>query len=257
MNSKALPPICYENYERDDDFNMLGLSNLHWALLFRRFDVVQKILSAAQTAEEVTKLLHSRGTEDYPWMTPLVCARWNWDYLLAYDENRGTSITSIIKNSSKNDESISSFDPVEYYESIPSFLEKSIFDVVWGRRQPMLGVIQYEKQKIASQQVKKNGFSLVLDEVGTGKTVSALYALRDVIEDAASEERSARILIVCPYSKRSDWQNDIRRQLGRHAHVVEQGDGGELYLNRRKEAFFRKDEHIIIISGQKQSKNYK
>ncbi len=48
----------------------------------------------------------------------------------------------------------------------------------WNGNQPMLDVICYEKQKLASKQVERNGFSIVMDEVGTGKTVSALYEIR-------------------------------------------------------------------------------
>ena len=77
--------------------------------------------------------------------------------------------------------------------------------------------------------------------------------MRDVIEENSNDDFFAAILVVCPYNKREDWQNDIRRQLGRYAHIVEQGDDGRMYEDDMKRAFFHSDEHLIMISGQKQS----
>ena len=128
----------------------------------------------------------------------------------------------------------------------------NVFDLFWNGNQPMLDVICYEKQKLASEQVERNGFSIVMDEVGTGKTVSALYEIRNNIQRAIDANEKARILVVCPYNKREDWQSDIRRQLGRYAHIVEQGDDGAMYEGDLKKVFFKNDEHLIFVTGQKQ-----
>lgn len=115
----------------------------------------------------------------------------------------------------------------------------------------------YKQQELASKQVDNNGMSLVIDEVGTGKTVTALYSIVNAIQNAINHNKYAYILVVCPYNKRTDWQDDIRRQLGRYAHIVEQGDHGRIYYNHLKDAFFREKEHVIMITGQAQSKQEK
>ncbi len=59
------------------------------------------------------------------------------------------------------------------------------------------------------------------------------------IQRAIDVNEKARILVVCPYNKREDWQSDIRRQLGRYAHIVEQGDDGAMYEGDLKKVSLR------------------
>ena len=82
-------------------------------------------------------------------------------------------------------------------------------------KQRIYDVKYIEKQTLAAQQVMNNNMSLVLDEVGTGKTVSALYAIQMLIneEKKHNQRKKLSILIVCPYGKREDWRKDIIRQL--------------------------------------------
>lgn len=234
---------CEKNYENDYPYSLL-----HYAFMFRRFEIVNKMLCELEDSER-KEALHFEGPNGYEWITPLVCAKWNLNYICAYDDKNGTNIYAILELY---------LDEVDYIEEIVEYTDeidkdgKDIFALFWGNRQPMLDVVFYEKQKLPSKQVNKNQYSIVMDEVGTGKTVSSLYAIKDMIQKKNEKEEKAKILIVCPYNKREDWQNDIRRQMGRYAHIVEQSDNGMMYQNHLKKVFFKEHEHIIMISGQKQ-----
>lgn len=244
---------CLENYEADFPFSLL-----HYAFIFRRFDAVNMIKEAL-TDEEWIEALNFSGPKGYEKITPLVCAKWNLFYLEGYDLKCESNLSLELEDML---DEIAHIDEVnEYTDIVDECLvddniidekkQLNIFDIFWGTRQPLLDVIYYSKQELASKQVENSGVSLVMDEVGTGKTVSAIYAMRNVIERCNNDGRHANILIICPHNKREDWQNDIRRQLGRYAHIVEQGDNGDMYRNELKKAFFKGSEEIIMISGQR------
>ena len=241
---------CLSSYEKcEENFSSsFPFSLLHYAFIFRRFDVVVKIL-ADLSDDEIAAALHFTGVQPFGWVTPLVCAKWNLNYIAAYDEKNNTNIVEILDaylNEAEHADEV-----LEYTDKIDAE-GHDVFDVFWNGKQPVLDIIYYEKQVLASKQVKRNGFSVVMDEVGTGKTVSALYAMRDILNEKADSSERARILVICPYNKREDWQSDIRRQLGRYAHVVEQGDNGNMYEGSLKKVFFKECEHQIMITGQKQ-----
>lgn len=122
----------------------------------------------------------------------------------------------------------------DYHYDIKTFYNgQSVFDVFFDGQQPVLDIKEFPKQTLASKQLMGNKASLVLDEVGTGKTVAAIYGMQKVIQKRLDEVnkneyfQSAAILIICPYGKREDWQNDIRRQLGRNSIIIHQSDNGE------------------------------
>lgn len=235
--------VCEANYVKGSPFSLL-----HYAFVFRRFDIVSEIFNALSDTE-IEVAMHFAGTRQLEWITPLVCAKWNLNYLEAYDAKNSTGLCERLA---------ALFDEVEHIDELMEYTDivdaegHNVFDLFWNGNQPMLDVICYEKQKLASEQVERNGFSIVMDEVGTGKTVSALYEIRNNIQRAIDANEKARILVVCPYNKREDWQSDIRRQLGRYAHIVEQGDDGAMYEGDLKKVFFKNDEHLIFVTGQKQ-----
>ncbi len=237
---------CLKNYITDFPFSLL-----HYAFIFRRFDAVN-IIRFALTPDEWEKALRFQGPEGYEEITPLVCAKWNLFYLYGYDSKNGKGLAEELETIMDNE--LDHIDEVIEYTDIVienDTKKENVFDIFWGTRQPLLDIIYYDKQELASKQVEKNGVSLVMDEVGTGKTVSAIYSIRNVIENCNENGCKAHILIVCPHNKREDWQNDIRRQLGRYAHIVEQGDNGDMYRNELKNTFFKGSEEVIMISGQK------
>lgn len=233
---------CQLNYKKNFPYTLL-----HYGFLFRRFDAVNKIMCSL-SEDEWGRALHFKGEKGYEWITPLVCAKWNLNYLYSYDDKYDTHIFEAIERYLPEVEHI---DEVIEYTDVADTYGHNIFDIIWKRKQPLLDVIYYEKQEAASKQLMKNKVSIVMDEVGTGKTVSALYAIRDIIQEKKADHRTARVLVVCPYNKREDWQNDIRRQLGRYAHIVEQGDNGGMYSGSLKKVFFKEAEEIIMIAGQK------
>lgn len=234
---------CKNNYEPDFPYSIL-----HYAFIFRRFDEVSKIFKSLND-EELKEALYFSGEKGFEWITPLVCAKWNLNYLYAYDDKNNTAI---IKRIEKYLEEVDHIDEAVEYTDIIDKDGNTIFDIFWKKQQPMLDVVYYEKQELASKQVKKNRISVVMDEVGTGKTVSALYTIKDTINESRKDDEHAKILIVCPYNKREDWQNDIRRQLGRYAHIIEQGDNGWMYEGKLKRVFFKENEDVIMIAGPKQ-----
>ncbi|MBP1564557.1 MAG: DEAD/DEAH box helicase family protein [Oscillospiraceae bacterium] len=234
---------CLENYNKDFPFSLL-----HYAFIFRRFDAVNMIRDAL-SYDEWIKVLNYPGPEGYEKITPLVCAKWNLFYLYGYDSKNDTDLASELEGMMDELDHID--EVVEYTDIVDEEKQESVFDIFWWPQQPILDVIYYSKQELASKQVKNNCVSLVMDEVGTGKTVSAIYAIRNIIENCNAESKQAHILIICPHNKREDWQNDIRRQLGHYAHIVEQGDNGDMYRNELKKAFFKGFEEVIMISGQK------
>lgn len=234
---------CIDNYDATFPFSIL-----HYAFIFRRFDSVCMIKEAL-SYEEWKDALQLEGPEGYDWITPLVCARWNLFYLYGYDSKKGTNLAEELEDMMDEIEHID--EVMEYTDIVDEENHRNIFDIFWGDRQPLLDIIYYKRQELASFQVEKHNISLVMDEVGTGKTVSAIYAIRNVVEKCKMLGRPSRILIICPHNKREDWQNDIRRQLGRYAHIVEQADNGDMYCQNLKKAYFKNTEEIIMISGQK------
>lgn len=243
-----------EKYEDIEQHYCAGFpfTLLHYAVVYRRFEKVEELLNSLKK-KELETMIHAKGPAGYEAITPLVCMKWNLQYIFAYDEKNSRNLMDKIMPYLHE---VDDIDVVMEYDN-EVFEGKSVFDIFFGKKQPMLDVIYLERQKLASEQLKRNSISIAMDEVGTGKTVTGLYAIRNVIEDAAQNNRKAKILVVCPYNKREDWQSDVRRQLGRFAHVVDQGDMGELYENELKKIHFHGKEHAIIITGQMQSKEKK
>lgn len=128
---------------------------------------------------------------------------------------------------------------------------KSILDIFFLGEQPLLNIKYFEPQtrssKILNDSCKPN-FHLIFDEVGTGKTVSALYSVRDVV---ACKHEKSRILIVCPNAKKNEWQKDVKRQLGLYAHIVDNQNEEYIYDGNIKKVYFKNNEPAIFIEGQK------
>ena len=240
----------FENIESHYN-STFPFSILHYAFMFRRFDKAEEIIK--KSSLDLNDLLLANSTlPNYEWITPLVCAQWNISYVSGYCEKNNSKLLNYInkvKDTSPNQNLLT------YDEKLKT--DETVFSVFFDNQVPLLNIKYFEKQEIASKQLHNNNYSLILDEVGTGKTVSALYAMRNVIQHANTNQSKAKILIIAPHNKRLDWQDDIRRQLGRYSHVVEQSDNGLLYNGDLKRAYFKNTEHIIMICGQKQSQKDK
>lgn len=260
--------LCYELIE-DNEKNQYIL--LRYALLFRRFDKVDEIIEKLENKNIDIEVEFKKKIQNYN-VSMFDILSWNQGYFNSYIKKNGLKSKYLNKINTLNEDLFTYDDFIDLknketvftlffkFKNLPESVQnilrkkndniKNIDDKVIP---PILDVEYYEKQLIASKQVKKNGCSLVMDEVGTGKTVTALYAIRDVIEEANLKGEKAKILIVAPSNKKEDWHQDIRRQLGIYSHIVNRSDDGELYEGDLKEIYFKEKEHCIFICGQKQS----
>ena len=209
----------YEEIENHYNDNF-PFSMLHYAIMYRRFEKVEEIL--LKNLNHLDEILFCKGKgKNLDWITPIVCLCWNKAYLTSYCDKHKSPILDIVNPYIKDEEYPNL---LTYDDKIKD--EHTVFSLFFDGEVPILDVEYFEKQTIASKQIQNNHRSLVLDEVGTGKTVTALYAIQTIINECLNESRKAKILIIAPYNKREDWQDDIRRQLGRYSHIVNQGDKG-------------------------------
>lgn len=165
---------------------------------------------------------------------------WNLDYIEQFDKRSQSSIKLAEWIGKLVDET--GYSKFTYDEIVRK--GKSIFDIFF-QMQPLLGVDQVAGQDLPSKQIEVNHTSLVLDEVGSGKSVAAMYAIANTIDD--KKERLAHILIVAPSPLKEKWQHDIIRQLGRYSHIVSRGDLKEQYEGELKSIYFKEKEHCLFI----------
>lgn len=234
---------------------------IQYAILFRRWEEVKDFAEKNPEYGWSTKALKPRLEVDSDrilWEendTFSICKllRFNEDKITAYSETmeigkedtlrRG--IDKILSNIGKEGEEIS---PLFTYDERITSKGESLFEVFFPRCAPLLGVKRYEQQILPSKQVWNNKCSLVMDEVGIGKTISALYAISLTIEEAISEEREAKILIVCPSNLRIKWEEDIRDNLGRYCYKLNRDEQNEdCFQGEWKRAFFHEKEQSIFL----------
>ncbi len=207
------------------------LEKLFYAIMYRRWDQMLKIIENENLNWEQIAGARFRDTD----ITIKYCIQCNLGYLIS---DKNTAIYEKLREKlgdafqDLTEVYIKSYDDKRFY------LQKrqSAFDVFWGGNQPVLNVTYFEKQTMPAKQVMTNGCSMVLDEVGTGKTVAGIYTIQQVIQDRIINKQGCdvAVLVVCPYNKREDWHNDILRQLGRQSKIVEQSDNGEIVLTPSK-----------------------
>ena len=113
-------------------------------------------------------------------------------------------------------------------------------------------------QTLPAKQIAHHHGSLVLDEVGMGKTVCAMYAAAYVINqynrdfrnnssENFAEKPPVSILVICPYGqKQDDWEADFLRQLGLYSNKLRRNQIDSLH-NRTT---YYSDEPYICITGQ-------
>lgn len=243
---------CYESFESkvskirelEETDKMLLL--LQYGILFRNWSSVKDKLDELNTigisVESLKEIkafipnLSDDSTKQWDRSTDLSLYdifKWNADYYV-----------------SKHPESSMGKSPdINYYTDIVAD-GKSIIDMFFCGRFPVLDITQYPCQMEASKRLfeEGNSFHMVFDEVGTGKTVTALYCIRNVLD---LKKYDAKILIICPNNKKAEWQSDIRRQLGMYAHVVENGNEKNIYSGACKKLYFHDSEPCIFIEGQK------
>lgn len=209
---------------------------LFYAILYRRFTDAIEIIDRNSFKFQYVQDFTVAG------VTFKEIIGWNIDYLEQYDKCSGLSIQLtewIDKPAYENINNKFTYDEVVQDD-------KSIFEIFF-QYQPLLGVEELQGQDLPSKQVDTHNMSLVLDEVGSGKSVSGLYSIANIIDDANTNNRSAHILIVAPSPLKEKWHHDIRRQLGRYSHIVSRGDLDEQYEDDFKSIYFKDKEQCIFI----------
>ncbi len=231
--------LNYENVTKDMD----NENKLFYAIICRRWDIVSEQINADCNWEEIKNRKFATTN-----ITIEKCFSMNLQFLKsnknkAYYQKICNNLGERFKNLIQ--EKKCDYDSKDFYEG------ESVFDVFFEGKQAVFDVKEFDKQMIASKQLMKNNATMVLDEVGTGKTVAGIYAMQKVIQYRLDENvknlvfPSAAILIVCPYSKREDWNSDVNRQLGRRSVIIEQSDNGKLIKQKSQNP----NKPLIYIMG--------
>ncbi|WP_438349265.1 SNF2-related protein [Paenibacillus sp. FA6] len=225
--------INYENFEKafSNEVDLL----LQYKVLFRQWDETK--YDESVLGNPVMKPKRSNGEIDWEEtkLTMQDLIEWNAGYF---------------NKRKKEAELYDEKKEIGYYTDLID-ADKSIIDMFFLGEQPLLDIQYYELQARPSQKIENTecpNFHLVFDEVGTGKTVSAIYCIRDVVSEKKNE---AKILVICPNNKKSEWEKDIQRQLGLYAHTVDNGDKGGFYNETLKQMYFKCNEPTIFIKDQK------
>ncbi|NQX62598.1 SNF2-related protein [Paenibacillus qinlingensis] len=233
----------WENFEKLDIENNLSIL-FQYAVLFRNWEKAYELrrnIDINKVSYKPVVINDEIVFIEHKSITIKNCIAWNFGYLKKYDENNKINMESSLLNG------VSDMKELAYYsDKIDE--GNDVFDLFFLKEQPMFDVIYYKQQEKASKQIKALNINLIFDEVGTGKTVSALYCVRDIISE---RQEDAKILIICPNNKKNEWLKDIERQLGRYTHLVENTDNENIYYHEQKKLYFQNHEPCIFIEGQK------
>lgn len=223
-----------------------------YAILFRKYEVIFK---ESPNTDLLSRNIHYWKNDVWIGSDKYIlknCIEWNYGYIYkALDKEIANTQAELKRNILEKWreylKSLTDNNELDYYTT-QLFENKNLFELFFDNQQPMLDVCYYAEQEKASKQLHTLSYQLIFDEVGTGKTVSALYCIRDVLNLKGNQWK---VLIVCPNNKKNEWRSDIQRQLGRYAHIVENSDNSIMYKGI-KELFFKKNEPFIFIEGQKE-----
>lgn len=239
----------FENKDYEDDYEG-NKEKLFYAVMYRQWEIAAEMIEENHWSWEEIKDWHFR---DYEGITIEMCFQFNLDFLKSIKnkpvykkicERLGEGFGKL-----KNENETNLYDDKRFCKE----KNQSVLDVFWNGDQPVLNLKYFEKQTMAARQAMKNGVSMVLDEVGTGKTVAGIFTMQQVIQERITQNKErpdecldqVSVLIICPYNKREDWHSDILRQLGREPAVIGQTDPGEVLMQKSS----RRGAPHIYISG--------
>lgn len=97
-------------------------------------------------------------------------------------------------------------------------------------------------QQVGALFAAQAGRALIADDMGLGKTVQAIAAAELLARTAGVE----RVLVVCPTSLKSQWQQEIARFSGRTALIIEGGAGCRADHYAQDAAFFKITNYDIV-----------
>ena len=236
----------YEEIERE------GIEELFYAIMHRQWNEVERYITDNNCNWESIKDVKFRNTN----VTIQNCFDFNMDFFK--HPNNQIIYEKVCNKLGEEFEALEcSYEFYTYDDKRFCKIDgiyKSVYDIFWDGNQPVLNLKYFQKQTLAAKQVMINNCSMVLDEVGTGKTVCGIYTIQQIIQERINAEREARadegydnlrILIICPYNKREDWHNDILRQLGLESQIINQADDGQALSGRSE----KKARASIFVSG--------
>ena len=253
---------CFKTYDDFDDEVLSDLTGniketlkIQYIILFRMWNLLEEVFddfsgwdkSVLVPSEDET-VLKWEVYDDYRLSDLLML---NYDKIYAYSEHKCCDLKD------KVDEIVGEggVDPAFLYDYVLKN-NRSIFDTFFPGSSPLLGIKKFDEQIMPSRQIKDHNASIVLNEVGTGKTVSAIYAISDIIESSNKESGEAHILIVCPSNLKRKWEEDIRYNLGRYSYVMKRGEEKQAcFTGHYKKTYFHGKEHCIFIMDNISSKS--
>lgn len=252
---------CFKTY---DDFKSIVLDNteenikdilkIQYIILFRMWELLEESFDDFDGWDNCVLIpvgdedgLSWEEYDDYVISDLLML---NYDKIYAYSEHKCCDLKEKVEGL-KCDGRVS---PAFLYDFVLDN-HKSIFETFFLNSSPLLGVKKYDEQVLPSLQIQDHNASIVLNEVGTGKTISAVYAISDIIEKCIASSREAHVLIVCPSNLKNKWEEDIRFNLGRYSYVMKRGEESQsCFAGDYKKVFFHGNEHCIFIMDNISSK---
>lgn len=87
-----------------------------------------------------------------------------------------------------------------------------------------------------------SGRAILADDMGLGKTLQSIAAAQWLLDNEGVE----RVLVVCPASLKSQWQNEIRRFTGHEAVVIEGGAAPRIAQYRQRPHFAIVNYEIVV-----------
>lgn len=246
------PMFLSENRESKEIARIL---QVQYQILYRQWNELDMSLDYTQFATQPTyQWKEGSGTWETTEQTIENMVEMQYGYLSHYLETRGKKYQAtlgygtlmLLLGRGNNENEVANYRKIALEEGKKV---ASVVDTYFCGVQPILNVLPFDFQKKAMRSLEEHDFHFIFDEVGTGKSVSALYCIQKIIQERGAK---AKILILCPHNKKVEWEADVKRQLGLKAHMV-QGSGSNYednYKDDFKVFYFMADDPCIFIKNQ-------
>lgn len=130
-NTNNIHRYNFENIEKTLE-NPSSFSLLHYAFMYRNFDKVLEIVNEINLNEQLV----CEGKAGFEWITPAVCAKWNENYIKAYDEKHNKNIYGLLSKSEAFEKVKDKRFLLEYTETIAG--DSDVFDIFLTEISPFL-----------------------------------------------------------------------------------------------------------------------
>lgn len=233
--------MSYCSYEQNVNQLMekTRYSKLVYAIMFRQFEIAEELVKEFD--------FHYFENPEYCEFNLAECIKLNEGYIKNYEERKNTSLFSYYLAKKQAESTLKTKQVFTYSECVDS--GRSVFDIFFEGKYPLLNIEPLKVQQQALEKLHQFGGCLVFDEVGTGKSVSAIYCIANILNKLGNQ---SKILVVCPSPLRKKWRDDLRRQLGVDSHI-NKGNSINRYKNGLKSVYFMENEPCIFITGYKEN----